>query len=430
MTRAASLALVALGACASGGTTPAPQTVKLGPEIDKATAESDAKGLVDEVYSNLGRGKADNLIPLLAPPLVVFGPRKLDVAGNRADALVALGKVIDPKKAAQVISGSLAVMSGAGGRSAWAVDVIQVDGMPMAFTAVMSSNDDLWLLDAAAIARVPTKATLKAELKKESVVPPGMASGPKSDPRAAGAVDRFQKGLANQTQWGADLESRTMPVMIGPTTGEVARGKKDVKAMWGKRMKANVREIAVGDIVSAVTPDGQLAWVTAPITRAADDEEVTPLRVFAIYELSGGAWKLTALHESLAIAEPGAGAAFKKVAPPPPPPVEEKKPVEVAKTVDKPDKKEKKKKKVEKAVVAKDDPPPPVKKKKTKKPVDEEVVVSDDDPPPKKKKKKKPPVEEAPPPADDEPVVHKKKKHPKPTTDDDGGDDDVKVIDD
>ena len=51
-----------------------------------------------------------------------------------------------------------------------------------------------------------------------------------------------------------------------------------------------------------------------PVTRVADDEDPTPLPIFAIY-----ARDLTALHEAIAIEEPGAGAPFKKILPPPPP---------------------------------------------------------------------------------------------------------------
>lgn len=427
MLRRAQFAIVlAATGCLGGGGAPPAQTVKLGPEIDKTTAESDAKGLVDEVYSNIGRGKPDNLIPLLAPPLVVYGPRRLDVAGSRADALVALGKVVDPKKAAQVISGALAVRPATGGRSAWAVDVIQVGGQPMAITAVLSNSDDLWLVDAAAIARTPNAAMVKAELKKDAVVPPGMATGPKSDPRAAGAAERFSKGIVDQAMWQADLESVDNPVMIGPAAGEVARGKKDVKAQWTKRAKRKTREIAVGEVVASVTPDGQLAWVTAPVTRAADDEDVTPLRVFAIYENAGGQWKLTALHEALAIDEPGAGVAFKKIAPPvpvaaPPPPP----PAEVATKADKkPDKHAADKHAADKKPTD-----------KTKKLAKKKAPVEDEDPPvkKKKKKKKKKPVEDTAGDddtvkvTDDEDAPAKKKPKKKPAADDDG--DDVKVID-
>src|SRR5690349_18660278 len=84
-----------------------------------------------------------------------------------------------------------------------------------------------------------------------------------------------------------------------------------------------------GEITAAVTDDGQLAWVSAPITRVEGDEAPLPLRAFAVYEKDGAEWKLIALHESLALAEPGAGASFKKVVPPKP---AEPKPVEVARS--------------------------------------------------------------------------------------------------
>ncbi len=441
------VALIAIAACAGRGT-PAPEAPKLGPEVDEKTAEADAKGLVLEVYTMAGTGKADNLMGLLSEPLVVFGPRKLDATATRADALVALAKVVvasGDKKHAILSSGSLGVVAAQGGRSAWAVDVISIDGAPLAVTAVLTNNDDLWVVDAATLARTPPKATVKQELKKEAVVPPGLGAAAKADARASGAIEKFQRGLGDPTSWGDDLDTRDEPVVIGPSAGEVTRGKKDIKKLWAKRLKANVRATLVGEISGSVTPDGQLAWVTAPVTRIADDEELTPLRVFAVYEKDGGGWRLTALHESLAIDSPGEGAAFKKFAPPPAAPkVEPKKvdePPKVAAvkptTNDKQDKKlAKKKPPVEDEEeaprkVAKKSPPVEEPKKVTKKqpPADEEeeapkkvvkkqpVVEDDEDEPrPKKKKKKKPVVEET---EDEEPQPKKKKK---PVVEDDDED--------
>jgi len=144
--------------------------------------------------------------------------------------------------------------------------------------------------------------------------------------------------------------------VIGPAAGEVTRGKKEIKKLWKKRVEQQTRAVVSGEIVSAVTRDGQLAWVTAPITQVAEEQEPLPLRAFAVFEKSESGWTLIALHESLAFDEAGAGAPFKKVRPPVVAPPKEPEPV-----------------------VAEE----PKKKKKKAKPVEE------DDPPKKKKKKKK-----------------------------------------
>jgi hypothetical protein len=290
--------------------------------------------------------------------VIVFGPRRMDAIGTRSDALVALGKVVDPraKKHAQLRSSRLAVVASEGGHSAWAFDVVRVDGQPLAVTAVLSNTNELWSVTAAAIAATPTGKQVKAEAAKDAIVPPGAAAAAKIDPAAAAAVDRFKAGLVDPQAWGDDLASRSDAIAVGPTAGDVARGKAEIKSRWKARRKANVREVTSGEITAARTADGQLVWLSAPVTRVADDEDVLPLRIFAVYEKAGAGWKLIALHEALAIDEPGSGTPFKKILPPAPAAPE---PVKAETTTAKAD-----------ATDAKSEDPPakPKKKKQRKKP--------------------------------------------------------------
>ena len=346
------LALVLLVAACGGSSSP--KVAKpTGPEVDTKTAESDAKGLLTEIYQSISRGKSDNLFTLLNPKLAVFGPRKGDAPVTREAALVALGAVVDAKATshAQVRGGSPSFVASPGGHSAWGYDLIDVDGAPMAVLAVLSNDDDIWLVTAAAIAKTPSMKQVRAELKKVAVVPPGATAAANVDSRAKGAVERFEKGLLDQEVWGEDLASRTEAIVIGPASGEVTRGKKEIKKLWKKRVAAHTREAASGEVTAEATADAQLAWVTAPVTMVADDEDPLPLRVFAVFERSGDAWKMIALHEAVAFDEPGAGAPFVKILPPaakppePPPKEEEaKKPDKHAKSAKKTKKTKKKKK--------------------------------------------------------------------------------------
>ena len=314
--RAVALGLVVVVGC-GGASAPAAKAPKED-AVDERKAEKGAKDLVGEIYESIGAGDTDGLMSLLADPLIVFGPRRTDAMGTRADALVALKAQIDPKakKKSAVHSGSLEVVASPGGHSAWAFDVLDVGGQPMALTAVLSNADDIWQVQSAALAHTPPMKSIRAELKKDAIVPTGVSAVTKIAPAAQAAVDKFKKGLAEQDLWGSDLGSLSDAVLIGPATGDVTRGKSDIKKAWKKRMKANTRASAAGDITAAVTPDGELAWVSAPVVQFADDDDPLPLRDFAVFEKSGADWKLIALQESLALDEAGAGASYRKTVPP------------------------------------------------------------------------------------------------------------------
>ena len=358
--RAAAAILLLFAACGGGGK-PKVVAKPVGPAVDEKTAEKDAEGLVTEIYETVNRGKPDNLFSLLNDPLIIFGPRKADATVTRSEALVALGKLVDPKakQHAQVRSASLEVVSSSGGHSAWAYDTINVEGQSMAVVAILTNDSDLWAVSAAALAHTPSMKEIRTELKKVAVVPPGAASAAKVDERAKGAVERFEKGLIDQQSWGDDLSSRTEALVIGPASGDVTKGKKDIKKLWKKRIDAETRAAISGEVSAATTPDGELAWVTAPVTRVEKDEEPLPLRVFAVFEKNGEGWKMILLQESVALDEPGAGASFVKILPPAPKPPEPPPEVKDAKKDDKAKtettKKKKKKKQKKKKPAAEDE---------------------------------------------------------------------------
>jgi ketosteroid isomerase-like protein len=343
----ASLVFATLAAC-GGGHASTPVAPKQ-PAVDERKAEKDAKGLLTEIYQSIGHGDTDGLMSLLSDPIVVFGPRRGDALGTRSDTLVALKAIVDPKAKTKpsVQSGGLVVVASPGGHSAWAIDLVTIAGQPHAVSCVLTNTDDLWTVSAATLAHTPSMKEVRAELKREAVVPPGMAGVAKLDGAGRAAADKLTRGLADQKVWGDDLASRTDAIVIGPAAGDVTRGKKDIKKLFDHRLKSNVRATAVGDITASATADGQLAWASAAIVRFEDNDDPLPLRVFAIFERSADSWTMIALQESLALDEPGVGANFKKVVAPalPPPPEEAKKPDDAGKKKKTTTTKKKKKKK-------------------------------------------------------------------------------------
>jgi ketosteroid isomerase-like protein len=312
----AARALALLAAC--GGSTSRAPTAPKQQAVDGAKAEKDAKGLVTEIYATIGHGDVDGLMTLFVPSLVVFGPRRADALATRADALVALKQLLyaTQKQKPSVRSSALAVVPSPSGRSAWAFDLVDVGARELAITTVLSNADDIWLVTAVSVAALEPAKAVRAAQKRDAVVPPGMAAAVKVEPSVRGAVDKFTRGLADQRAWGDELSRRSDAVVVGPARGELARGKQEIKKLWKKRARANVHEALAGEISAAATPDGELAWVTAPVVRFSDDDEPLPLRVFAVFEKRDGDYALVALHESLAVDAPGAGAQLKKTQPP------------------------------------------------------------------------------------------------------------------
>ena len=273
---------------------------------------------------------------LLSEQLVVLGPRRTDQMQTRSDAIVALQATFDamgkdPKPSVE--TGTLNVVASPGGLSAWVVDIGSIEGKAMASTMVLSNEDDFWVVVAAGVAHTPPMREVKALLKKDGIVPPGMPGIAKVTDSAEDAVERLKSGLADPVKWAADFEKRTDAIVIGPGADDVTRGKKEVAKLWKKRAKANHRYAVAGEWTAATTADGLLAWVTVPVVQFADDDEPLPLRLFSVFEKVEGQWRIVALQESLALDEPGVGANFKKITPPgvkeeppPPPPKEEEKP--------------------------------------------------------------------------------------------------------
>ena len=165
---------------------------------------------------------------------------------TRADALVALKAQVDPQGEEEAVAEARARSRSSRRRVATRrgrFDVLDVDGQPMALTAVLTNADDIWQVDAAALAAdaVDEVDPRRAQEGRDRAAGPRAASRRSID-GAKAAVEKFKKGLADQELWGDDLGSRTDAVVIGPATGDVTRGKSDIKKLWKKRIKANTRD--------------------------------------------------------------------------------------------------------------------------------------------------------------------------------------------
>jgi ketosteroid isomerase-like protein len=303
---------LALVACGGGGAQATSQPKAAA--IDQDKAETGAKELIDEIYQSVRTGDTDGLQTLLADTLVVLGPRRGDALASRADALVALKQVVDAKakKKPAIESSGLVVVPSAGGHSAWAADVLTIGERSFSTLVVLSNTNDIWLVDAVLLAEQSKAKLVRRSNKQAAVMPPGAAGVAKIDPNARPVIDKLSKGLATPSLFADDLTARGDATYLGPTIDELVHGKKDMKKLWKRRAKANVREAAAGEVAAAVTADGQLAWVTAPVVRFSDDDEPMPLRVFAIFEKRGGEWKLIAMDEAAAIDEAGSAAQLLK----------------------------------------------------------------------------------------------------------------------
>ena len=318
-------ALLAVAACA--GNAPAP-VAPSEPPVDAHRAESDAKGLVTEIYQAIGHAQPDSLFSLLADGVVTFGPRRLDAAVDRANALILLNKATGRVKHTMRSTG-LSIVPSPGGHSAWMFDVVYADTQPLAITGVLTSNNNLWAVQATMMAAIASRSAVKAESSKDAIVPPGAAAVGQIDPATVAVIEQFKRGLTDASLWAAELSAGDDAMWIGPTSGELAHGKDAIARVAKARQKSNVRLATTGDFIAGRTPDGALVWLSVSTTRVADDApDPLPQRIFAVYAKAGAGWRLTSLHEALALDEPGSGTAFKKIIPassappagPPPPP--------------------------------------------------------------------------------------------------------------
>jgi len=284
-------------------------------------AKKEIKSLLAEAYQGVRRSNAPGMMSLAAPDIFVAGPRHADIGLERSAALVALDDAIRAKKAHKVKSVKLDVGAAVDGRSAWAVDQIDVDGKGFVVVALAAELDGLWALTTVQVVRAGGDAGAPAASPAGWRAP---AQGP--NPAHASAVTDAEKVLAQLTG-EPDLrvdyldhyaDRQSIVVRAGGGKKSALRGVKQIKKAWKK--KPPVWTVGA-PLAAATTPDGAFAWVLAPAS--IDDEPAGSRRVLIVLEkfepeviemegdggdegddaeeppaIQGLPWRLVVLHES------------------------------------------------------------------------------------------------------------------------------------
>lgn len=299
------IVVVALVAAAAGcGGKPEAREPK-GEEVDPDEAEREARSVIEEAYGSMRRGNAEGLLPLLAEDLFVAGPRSADVGLARSDAVVALTAALDAarKPKHKVKSRDLSVVATAGGRSAWATDQVEIDGVPYALTALVAQIDDLWVITAIHVARTVPDKQLKKRVKDGALVRPApIAAATPPDPKARELIALVTEAandpaeLLDQIGGGGDV------IAIGTAPQAVTRGKKKIRKAWKKRDKKKATFTTLqGEPMVRLGADGAHAWVLAnvDVSRDGDEDVVAPHRAFYVYARGDDGWELVVFHDAV-----------------------------------------------------------------------------------------------------------------------------------
>lgn len=315
-----------LAACGSSPP-PAPDA----PRRSAKEAKAEARGLIDEAYRVMRTGTPTDMMGLLAPDLFFVGPGPADVGLDRAAVLELAGGLVDDRKKHKLKSFGLELFGGPDGRTAYAFDQVEYDGVAFAVTAIAAEVDGIWRLTTIELARAISSRKL------DTAVAPGPlpAWRPADDRDAAHAAAPREMveaiGLAADDvddrlrQYGSSDDA----AFVGPSPDEVSLGGKAI----GKRWKKRAPRWTVGEVVAGASPDGALVWVVANATKVEqpddrDDDRDRgrkrkrkpepapepveaapatggpPRRLFAIYRDDGGkaGWDLAVLHEAVVVA--------------------------------------------------------------------------------------------------------------------------------
>ena len=281
------LALTLVAACGGAAAKPAHAPVE---EDAPSDASNDVRGVVQEAYGSLGHGNREGILPLLADRVHAVGPGAGDLVDQRSDCVVGLTGMFPADRKHKIASHALRAIVSPGGASAFVSDQLDVDGVPYAASAVMEQQGGVWVASAIVVARA-----LPASRQAGAPLPPIVGA---IDPAAKAAVDAFTKGAAQPALFVDQLADGPEVVAIGPGPKDLVRGGAAIHKAWKKARKKHPTLAIDGKLAAGATPDGQLAWVHANVTRGGDGAQPSVRRAFYVYAKDAGGWRLIAAHES------------------------------------------------------------------------------------------------------------------------------------
>jgi hypothetical protein len=240
-------------------------------------AEKEIRSLLSEAYNSVKRNNAPGMMSLLAPDVFVAGPRHADVGLERSAALVALNDAIASKKPHKLRSTKLEYGAAPDGRSAWAVDQIELDGKPFVVVALAAELDGLWALTAVNVAR-PSR-----DAEPAATPPVGWnAKDAATHREVSSEASQVLAQLTGEPDLRVDYldayaDRQSMVVLAGPKGA--LRGAKAIKKAWKK--KPPVWTVGA-PLAAASSPDGTFSWVLVPA--ALDGEPAGARRLFMMIE--------------------------------------------------------------------------------------------------------------------------------------------------
>jgi ketosteroid isomerase-like protein len=114
------------------------------PSQGEERARQEARAVVDEIYRAMKGGDTDDLLSLMSDDVVVLGPGPAQLSRSRAEVVTALREVIDDRKKTRFSTQGLRLAIGPGGRSAFAVDRVQLAGRPAIALALLDGERSIW----------------------------------------------------------------------------------------------------------------------------------------------------------------------------------------------------------------------------------------------------------------------------------------------
>lgn len=289
-----SLALLPLAGC---GAKAGPAATAKAPQ---GQAERETKLVLVEALRSVRSGDSDDVLSLATESLLVLGPRPADAYGSRTDAVLALRELIDARRKPRLSGPGATVLAAPGGRSAYAVERLQLGRRPLWATALLDGHDGIWRIGVLQLSfPVSAGAAKKAgkKLRAPGLATPALDKAAGGVKNAAEAEDALRRALAAPAQLAAALEQAD-GLAIG-TDGALTSGKRKLAAL-GKQLAERRYELT-SDPMSVVTTDDALAFVACTANRMPPKGEPAPVLVGAVFRRTARGWELVVLHEAQAL---------------------------------------------------------------------------------------------------------------------------------